>query len=124
MGRMDDKRLETMIGQLLRTGVLTAAATVLAGGVSWLVQHHGERVNYRVFEGGDESLRTVPGIVNSAAHLDSAGLIQLGLLLLILTPVARVAMALAGFAMERDRLYTVVSLIVLVILVASLMRAI
>ena len=121
---MDDKRLETMIGQLLRTGVLLAAATVLAGGVMWLVEHHGQRVNYRVFVAGGESLRTVPGILNSAAHLDSAGLIQLGLLLLILTPLARVAMALAGFALERDRLYTVVSLIVFVILVASLMRAI
>ena len=121
---MDDRRLERIIGQLLRTGVLLAAATVLAGGVSWLVQHHSERVNYGVFRAGGESLRTVPGIVHLAAHLDSAGLIQLGLLLLIVTPVARVAMALVGFAMERDRLYTVVSLIVLVILLSSLIRAI
>jgi len=121
---MNDKRLESIIGQLLRTGVLVAAATVLAGGVSYLVQLHSERVNYSTFAAGGESIRTVPGILNSAAHLDSAGLIQLGLMLLIVTPVARVAMALVGFALERDRLYTVVSLTVLVILLASLVRAI
>jgi uncharacterized membrane protein len=45
------------------------------------------------------------------------------LLLLILTPVARVAIALVGFFLERDRLYAMVSLIVLLILVSSLMRA-
>ena len=121
---MDDKRLEGIIGRLLRAGVLVAAAVVAAGGVSWLVQHHSDRVNYHTFAPGSRNLRAVSGIVQSAARLDSAAIIQLGLLLLIATPVARVAMALVGFAMERDRLYAVVSLIILVILAASLMRAI
>ena len=49
---------------------------------------------------------------------------QFGLLLLIATPVARVAMAVVGFALERDRLYVVVSLIVLTVLLLSLTRAI
>ena len=62
-------------------------------------------------------------IVRSAAHFHSEGLIQIGLLLLIATPVARVAMAMVGFALERDRLYMVVSLIVLLILAFSLVRA-
>ena len=120
---MNDRRLEGIIGQLLRTGVLLAAATVMAGGVSYLFQHHSDRVNYRTFVAGGENIRTLPGIVRSASHLDSEGLIQFGLLLLIATPVARVAIALAGFALERDRLYTAVSLIVLLILAASLIRA-
>ena len=50
-------------------------------------------------------------------------MIQLGLLLLIATPVARVAMAVIGFHLERDRLYEVVSLIVLAVLAFSLMHA-
>ena len=54
--------------------------------------------------------------MQSAVALHSEGIIQFGLLLLILTPVARVAMAIVGFSLERDRLYTVVSLIVLLIL--------
>jgi uncharacterized membrane protein len=120
---MNDRRLEGIIGQLLRAGVLLAAAIVAAGGVSYLVQNHSRQVNYHTFTAGGQSLCTLPGIVHSAAHLDSAGLIQFGLLLLIATPVARVAIALVGFALERDRLYTAVSLVVLLILALSLIRA-
>ena len=121
---MDDRRLETIIGNLLRAGVLIAAATVLAGGALYLVQHHPDKVSYRTFTVEPQSLRTLPGIVHAAASLQSEGLIQFGLLLLIATPVARVAMAFIGFHLERDRLYEVVSLIVLAILAFSLMRAI
>jgi uncharacterized membrane protein len=120
---MDDRRLETIIGRLLQVGVLVAAATVSAGGVLYLIQNHSGHVDYRSFVPGGPSLRTLSGIVLSAAHFESQGLIQLGLLLLIATPVARVALAVVGFALERDRLYTVVSLIVLVILAFSLIHA-
>jgi uncharacterized membrane protein len=120
---MDDKRLETIIGNLLRAGVLLAAAIVLIGAGLYLAQHHGDRVSYRTFVPGPENLRTVGGIVRSAASLNSEGLMQFGLLLLIATPVARVIMAVVGFAMEKDRLYVIVSLIVLVVLLASLARA-
>lgn len=123
MKRMDDQRLEIIIGNLLRAGVLLAAAVVTAGAGLYLVQHHGDHVNYRHFLAGPESIRTVPAILSSAAHLNSEGLMQLGLLLLIATPVARVVMAVVGFALERDRLYVLVSLIVLAVLLASLTRA-
>jgi uncharacterized membrane protein len=72
---------------------------------------------------GGSDIRTVAGILRSAAHFESLGLMQFGLVLLILTPVARVALAAVGFVLERDRLYTVVSLIVLVILAISLIHA-
>lgn len=120
---MNDHRLETIIGRLLQTGVLVAAATVLAGGVLYLIQNHSGRVDYRTFVPGSPELLSVSGIVRAAAHFESQGLIQLGLLLLIATPVARVAIAVVGFALERDRLYTVVSLIVLLILAFSLIHA-
>jgi len=120
---MDDRRLETIIGRLLQTGVLLAAAIVAAGGVLYLVQHHFEPASYRHFVAGGPALQTFTGILQSAVHLNSEGLIQLGLVLLIFTPVARVAMAVVGFLMEKDRLYAVVSLIVLLILVFSLFHA-
>lgn len=120
---MDDRRLEIIIGNLLRAGVMLAAAIVLAGAGLYLAQHHGQRVNYRAFVAGPASIRTVPAIARSAAHLNSEGLMQFGLLLLIATPVARVLMAVVGFALERDRLYVVVSVIVLIVLLASLARA-
>jgi uncharacterized membrane protein len=120
---MNDRRLETIIGRLLQIGVLLAAATVFAGGILYLIQSPSGHVNYRSFVSAGPHLTTFAGIIVSAAHFNSLGLIQLGLLLLIATPVARVAMAVAGFALERDRLYTVVSLIVLVILAFSLIHA-
>jgi uncharacterized membrane protein len=127
--RMDDRRLETIIGRLLQIGVLASATTVLAGGILYLVQSHSGHVDYRNFvppansAPGNPALLTLSGVVRSAIHFDSLGLIQFGLLLLIATPVARVALAAVGFALERDRLYTVVSLIVLLILAFSLIHA-
>lgn len=120
---MDDHRLEVIIGRLLQTGVLLAAAVVTAGGALYLVRHHSDPANYRHFVAAGPAIQTLSGIIQSAAHLNGEGLMQLGLVLLILTPVARVAMAVVGFLLEKDRLYTVVSLIVLVILAFSLIHA-
>ncbi|MDE3149344.1 MAG: DUF1634 domain-containing protein [Acidobacteriota bacterium] len=120
---MDDTRLENFIGNLLRAGVLLAAAVVLAGGLFYLGQHHADPVAYRHFAEEGVQLRSLAGIGLLALHGSSVGLIQLGLVLLIATPVARVVMAVAGFYLERDRLYVVVSLIVLAVLTFSLMHA-
>jgi len=115
-----DERLARWIGNLLRVGVGTAAAVVLLGGVLYLARHGGEMPSYRVFHGEPSQLRSVGGILRSAPQLGGRGIIQLGLLLLIATPIARVAFAVLGFAMERDRTYVLVSLIVLATLLFSL----
>jgi uncharacterized membrane protein len=120
---MDDKRLENIIGQVLRAGVLLSAGVVAVGGILYLARFHAARPDFHSFVAGGPQLRTLQGILLSAAHLESQGLMQLGLVLLILTPVARVAMAVVGFALEKDRLYTVVSLIVLAVLAFSLTHA-
>ena len=120
---MTDQRLEVLIGNLLRTGVLTAALLVVVGGVLYLAQHYNQAVSYHEFHALGKDLRTLPGIWQSAVNFHSEGLIQLGLLLLIATPVARVILAAVGFYLERDRLYMVVSLIVLAILAYSMMHA-
>lgn len=120
---MDDRRLESMIGQLLRTGVLLAAATVFLGGALYLAGHHADPARFHTFVAGGADMRSVSGIVRAAVHGDSAAIMQFGLLLLILTPVVRVGFAVVGFFLERDRLYTAVSLIVLAILVFSLIHA-
>ncbi len=119
---MNDRRLEDIMGQLLRAGVLLAAVTVLTGGILFLVGHHADRIQDRAFVPGGPNTRTLVGIVQSAAHGESASIIQLGLLLLVLTPVARVAVAIVGFLLEGDRFYAVVGLIVLAILTFSLMH--
>ena len=120
---MDDQRLETVIGRMLQFGVFLAAAVVAAGAAFYLLRHYSEPVNYRHFAEAGPSIQTLGGIIHSAAHLSGEGLIQLGLVLLILTPVARVVMAIVGFLMEKDWLYTVVSLIVFLVLAFSLIHA-
>jgi uncharacterized membrane protein len=116
-----DRRLELILGNLLRTGVLLSAAVVLAGGGIYLARHAHEPANYRVFRGEPTDFRTIPGVVNSVMHGRGRGLIQLGLLLLIATPIARVSFSVVGFALERDRMYVIFTLIVLAILLFSLL---
>ena len=117
---MNDQRLEVIISVLLRTGVLIAAAVVLLGGICFLSRHGHEQPEYHVFHGTPQIYRSVTGVMHSAGPSNCPAVIQLGLLLLILTPVARVAFSLAGFALERDRTYMVLTSIVLAILIYSL----
>ena len=115
-----DQYVDELVGNLLRVGVTLAAAVVLFGGSVYLARHGRGAPHYQVFVGEPSDLRSVPGIVKDALALRGRGLIQLGLLLLIATPVARVAVSVAAFAMQRDRLYVVVALIVLAVLTYSL----
>jgi uncharacterized membrane protein len=59
----------------------------------------------------------VSGIVADAFRLHSPAIIQLGILLLIGTPIARVLFSLVAFALQRDVIYVVVTLLVLAVLV-------
>ena len=116
-----ERRLDEIIGMLLRAGVLIAAFFVLTGGVLYLARENGPVPNYHVFHGEPENLRTVPGIVHSALALQGQGLIQFGLLILIATPIARVAFSLLAFLYERDWIYVGVTVIVLGLLLYSLL---
>lgn len=115
-----DRRVETIVGDLLRVGVVVSALIILAGGLVFLVRHGMEPANYRIFHGEPSDLRHVRGIVRTAVALRGRGIIQLGLLLLIATPIARVAFSLFGFAEEHDRMYMAFTGIVLIILLYSL----
>jgi uncharacterized membrane protein len=116
-----DKRMDDIMGRLLRTGVILAAVFVLAGGVIYLMQHQTPITNYRVFQGEPQNLRTVSGIVHEALALHGPGLIQFGLLILIATPIARVAFSAIAFLYQRDWTYVLVTLIVLSLLFYSLL---
>ncbi len=121
--RAEDQKLEVAMGMMLRIGVFLAALVILIGGAIYLQHHEGPVPDYRTFHSVPSHFRSIPDIVREAAALRGRGIIQLGLLLLIATPVARVVFALGGFALERDWLYTVVSAIVLAILLFSLVHS-
>lgn len=117
---LSNHRQEHIVGMLLRAGVIIAAIIVLTGGVLYLMQHGSERNNYREFHGVPHNLQTVSGVVKDAFALRSEAVIQLGLLLLILTPVARVALSVVSFTLQGDRMYVIITLIVLGVLLFSL----
>lgn len=116
--------IETWVGHMLRYGVLLAALTVLTGGIWYLsaATGGGSLPDYSHFHGASSTLRTLTGIFSQVRVGRPEAIIQLGLLLLILTPVARVAMCIVGFALEKDRLYVLVSCTVMVVLLYSLLQ--
>lgn len=118
-----DERFEVVLGTVLRTGVLVAAAVVLCGGVVFLFRNGGSPPEYHVFHGEPSDLRSLAGILADARSLDGRGLIQLGVLLLIATPVARVVFALGGFFRQRSWSYVAIAATVLTLLAYALGRA-
>lgn len=122
--QVTDQKLEIAIGRMLQIGVLLAATVVLVGGLLYLHGERGPRPDYSHFHGEAPALISPATIIANAFHGDPQSVIQLGLLLLIATPIARVVLAAIGFLFERDRLYFWVSLLVLAVLLYSLLHVV
>jgi|SRR5579872_690896 len=120
MKRMSDERIDSVIGVILRAGVVAAAALVLFGGILYLAHSGDSHPEYRTFQGAPGALTHLSGILHGAMTFDPLFLIQLGLIVLVATPVVRVIACVAGFGMERDWKYALISLIVLAMLLVSL----
>ena len=115
-----DQQMEQIIGRLLQVGVLLAAAVVLLGGVLYLVQSGGSPASYRSFYAQRAAFTGFAPILEGVIHLDATAIIELGLLLLIATPVARVIFSVFAFWREKDWTYVAVTCVVLVVLLYSL----
>ena len=119
--RISDEAVEQLVGRLLQVGVLLAAAVTSAGGVLLLAQHGRSAAEYGTFHGEPYYLRSLSGVLRGAFSMDSRAIVQLGLVLLIATPIARVAFTLVAFALQRDRVYVGVTLLVLALLLFGLL---
>jgi len=119
-GTWSDQRIQAFMGDLLRAGVVSSAAIVLIGGLVYLIQQGNTAPDYAVFHREPAEFRSVTGIVSAALSRDGGGIIQLGILLLIATPVATVVFSVFAFSIQRDWLYTFVTLIVFAVLVFRL----
>jgi uncharacterized membrane protein len=115
-----DKQVEGIIGNILRTSVMISAGVTLIGGILYLIRYGQSAPSYYVFRGEPASLRDLYGIFRDLISFRSRGIIQFGLLLLIATPVARVAFSIFAFLIKRDRTYVIVTCIVLAALIYSL----
>ena len=118
--KVTDSKIEEGVSVLLRAGVLVSGIIVLLGGIYFVFRHGGERVDFITFRGETSIDRDVVQIVVGAFRLRARSIIQVGILALIATPILRVAFSLVGFALERDRVYVLITGIVLLILLYSL----
>ena len=115
-----EEHAEEWIGRLLRIGVSAAAAVVFGGALWYLGRHGGEVADYRRFVPTSAKDLTEAAVVRGLMAGQSRNLIRLGLLLLIATPIARVALSLYLFAKVRDYTYCLVTSVVLAVLLSSL----
>jgi uncharacterized membrane protein len=120
---LKDAEFDVLLGRVLRAGVMLSAGVVLVGAAIYLARHGGELPHYDVFRGEPTDLRTIRGIAGDAWSMSGRGIVQLGLLLLIATPIARVMFSVVGFTRQRDWMYVAITGIVLALLLYSLLTA-
>ena len=120
--RPTDHELESAVARVLLIGVSLSALVVFIGAVLYLIQGHATTPNYSHFQ-PPASSNFITDAIQAALHGSPTGIIQCGLLILIATPVARVALCLGGFALQRDRLYVLISAIVLGVLLFSFLHS-
>ncbi|GFE67525.1 DUF1634 domain-containing protein [Chroococcus sp. FPU101] len=112
-----------LVSNLLRYGVIFASMIVIVGGVRYLISHGTETVDFQTFRGQPSELCSPVGVIKAVYSGDSLALIQFGLLLLIATPVARVAFSLLAFIWQRDLIYVFLTLFVLISLIYGFIGA-
>ncbi len=112
---------QKFISKILITGVILSTFFVILGGLFYLINFGNSTPKYYVFRGEPAELRSIAEIIKNVFTLRSEDIIQFGLLLLMLTPVARVLFTLVAFLQEKDFIYVSVATIVLSVLLFSLL---
>jgi len=113
--------IEAWIGNILKVGVAISAGLISLGGILYLNKYGLTGPGYATFKGEPEQLKDIHGILTSALSFHSRGIIQLGLLCLIATPIMRVLFSLGIYIKQKDALYCLITSIVLGLLTYSLM---
>ena len=115
------------IGGLLRYGVIVSCIITSFGGIVYFMQHSTPMTDYTPVPSGEEFegvavyLRSLSGILSGVLAFDGAAIIQLGVCVLIATPILRVAFSALAFFKERDYLYVAITLLVLAIIFANML---
>ena len=121
--KVEDKDIQVFIGHVLRIGALTASLVTLVGGLIYLINHGKQSVpDLRNFKGAQTTLTSFKVIWEGLFSLDPVSIIQWGVILLIATPIMRVILSLFSFAIERDKLYVCMTLIVLCIILFNMLK--
>lgn len=118
---VDDKDIEVFIGKFLRLGVIVSCAVAIVGGVLYLMKHGTQLMpDYGTFHGEETSYTSLTGIIKGLSSGSAREIIQLGVCILIATPILRIVLSLISFILEKDKLYVFITLIVLCIILTSM----
>lgn len=120
MSKFKDTDMQAVIGWILRAGVLVSMSVIFIGGVIYLYRHGQTHVDYSKFVGVPDFVSNPGGIIHGVFTLRGRAIIQAGIILLIATPVIRVLFSAIGFIMEKDYLYTAITVLVLLIILTSM----
>ncbi len=115
-----DHAVEQVIGRLLQIGVFAAAAVAIVGAILVLIQHGSATPTFTQFAEAPDHLTSVGGILRGVRAMRSESIVQLGIVMLILTPMLRVAFTLVAFVLQRDRVYVAITSLVLALLLYGL----
>jgi uncharacterized membrane protein len=117
------KHIELLISRLLLGGVAISMATVFLGLLLMFVRHPDYLQSaadlQRLTAPGGAAPCTLGAVADGVLAGRGQAVVALGLLLLIATPILRVAVSMVGFALQRDRTYTLISAAVLLLLLVS-----
>jgi uncharacterized membrane protein len=117
------RQVELLISTLLRVGVVVSLAIVLIGTIATFAHHReyfsSPAARNEIFNSDAAYPHSIRQVVLGVRDLQGRAIVMLGLLLLIATPVMRVAVSIFGFVYEHDRKYVVITSIVLLLLLLS-----
>jgi len=116
--RFKDADMQAVIGWVLRIGVIASVSIVIIGGMVYLYRHGSEAPNHQKFIQQPNFVK-LGGILQGIIDFHGRSIIQAGIVLLIATPILRIIFSTVSFALEKDRLYVVISLLVLLIIILS-----
>ena len=120
MTRMTPEQFRAMVAGVLIVGVTASAILIAAGLLAALAVGWQGSLIGAAAAGGGAAPTDFGGLPERLARLEPLSLSQLGLVVLVATPVLRVTASIVGFALEGDRLYTAITLAVLAILLFSI----
>ncbi|KRD10647.1 hypothetical protein ASE21_11235 [Flavobacterium sp. Root901] len=119
--KFGEKDFQSIIGNLLRYGVWISLSVAFIGGIIYLMHHGNDVEDYSVFKENDQNIfEVIKTVFNGVASGSGEYLIFFGVILLFLTPVFRVLLSLFSFIIEKDYLYVVITLIVIMIIITSI----
>ncbi len=118
--RYGERPMEMWISRGLLAGVVLSAAIILTGLALFLVRGPGGGESLKDLVTQQKTAADLGAILRGIGHGDGKSLIQLGLFVLILTPISRVALSVFFFLRERDRIFVIITTIVLLVLLGGL----